>query len=189
MLFRIAASAALAILLTPGALATEPPKPPPVPVTQPPAPQPPDPSAQTEPGGVVRAFLEDYFAKLEAWNANPDGQMDESVGLSAVADRLFTDELAARVKAALKAQDQAGEITFIDFDPFICGQDFQNLKVVTIDVQTDGDASKVSATIENMGTPCTNVYSMAKTAKGWRVEDLDTGEGGRMTDWLKAAGF
>ncbi len=176
----------LAAALTGASTAADPA--PPAPVPTPTTPATPDPNDVTQPAGLIRDLYTRYYAELTALDANPDKAHDPALEWDAIYDKYFTPELAARLKKA-----DASEEPVIDWDFFVNGQDYQDLKIISVEAATTGDASKVTIVTSNTGQQSTTLIEMTKAADGWRIADFVFGEGSpdaeRLTDYLKKAGY
>lgn len=177
----LVAAAMLALLASaaPAALAADPPAPPATP----------DPSATSEPGGLIRDLYTRYYAALNAMNDNPDASMPEEFEFGAIADKYFEPGLAKRVNRALASDEPV-----FDWDWLVNGQDFGELKIIAVDTVTnDGTVSTVTITTSNFGQASTTGYDLKMIGGAWKVTDVifpgDGGEGQRMTDFLKEAGY
>ncbi|MCC6919302.1 MAG: DUF3828 domain-containing protein [Alphaproteobacteria bacterium] len=174
-------AAVLAMLAgaAPTALATTPPAPPATP----------DPSAVSEPGGMIRDLYERYYAALTTLDTDSGASMPSEFEFGAIADRYFAPALAARFKRALESEEPV-----FDWDFFINGQDYQDLKIVSVDTQTDdGAKATVSIVTSNTGQQSTTGYDLVKEGGTWKIADITfsagTPDAQRMTAYLTDSGF
>lgn len=153
------------------------------------APEAPAPGVASTPDGFVRDLYEGYFAALNRTNENPDAELPPEYEWDAIADRTFTPELAARFKKALNADEPV-----IDWDFFISGQDFSDLKVLSVEpVLVEDTQATVKVVAENTGRSTETTLYLEKRGSDWRIADFlfsdAESEPIRLTDILKEAGF
>ncbi len=188
---RAAIFAAL-ISLSASASANAPPPVPSAPAASPAVPSPADPAAVSEPNGYVRSLYEGYYAALTKQDKT-GGDLPKEWQWNGIANRFFTAELATRFKKA-----EASEEPVIDWDFLINGQDFGDLKVISVDTQTtDKDSSGGKAVVKivtsNFSTQSTTLVSLVKEKDAWRIADftlVDPAIGDMtLTGILKDAGY
>jgi hypothetical protein len=163
------------------AAAETPPPPPATPAT-------PDPGDVTQPNEMIRDLYTRYFAALTKNDADQTPVPPE-LGWEAIADTYFTPDLAARFKKAINSEEPV-----IDWDFFINGQDYQDLKLVSVATVVTGDTSAVVTVVaSNFGNESTTIVNMVKTASGWRIADFvfvgGEPEGLSLSSVLKDAGY
>lgn len=158
-------------------------------VPPPPAPPAtPDPGDVTQPNGMIRDLYTRYFAATMA--TNKEGvTMPPEFEWPAIADKYFTTELATRFKKAIASDEPV-----IDWDFFINGQDFGDLKVLSVDTaMTDAKTASVTVKTSNFGTESETIVMMVNGASGWRIEDMafigGEPEGMSLSSVLKDAGY
>lgn len=177
----LAALAVLAapVVAAPGALAAEP--------KGVAAPAIADADAMSDPARAVRALYEGYYAALAV--ADAGAERPAAFDFEAVAERHFSAPLKARFIKAINGPDLV-----IDADFFINGQDYQDLKVISVETtKQDAATAVVTAVTSNFGQASTTELAMVKEADGWRIDDMTmlagTPDAYRLTDILKDAGF
>lgn len=92
-------------------------------------------------------------------------------------EKTFTPDL---FRAYMAVQEGAGEDVelAIDFDVFLNAQDEDKVTIEAIDFDQSGPLDgTVTARISLFGEAPTFVYTMKKTAAGWRIDDIAWGEG------------
>lgn len=148
----------------------------------------PDPGDVTQPNGMIRDLYTRYFAALTR-NDTDRTPVPPELGWEAIADAYFTPELAARFTKAIQSEEPV-----IDWDFFINGQDYQDLKLVSVDTVVTGDASAaVTVVTSNFGTESTTIVNLVKRPAGWRIDDFvfvgGEPEGMSLSSVLKDAGY
>lgn len=143
----------------------------------------PAPNAEAAPAELVKALYEGYFAALTA----PDGGWPDVRWVDYSAPYLAPD-LAARI-----AKTQTPESDPLDVDFLIVAQDYQDLKLGTIETTaSDAASATVRVNFTNMGSPTVSDVKLAKLAEGWRIADIvanaGTPEQFSLTDVLKDMG-
>jgi hypothetical protein len=101
----------------------------------------------------------------------------------ALLDKYFEKGLADMIwKDAVKSK---GEVGAIDGDPLYDAQDME-IKNFAIGKPTyaDGNA-KVSVTFENLGQKMTIIFVLVNGRGGWRIRDIEYGEGRTLAGGLK----
>jgi hypothetical protein len=118
------------------------------------------------------AFLESIYRTYG--NPNSPGTRIHS---KAALDRYFTPELAARIDKDAKAAKRKDEPPALDGDPFIDAQDWdiKGLKITVSERDTDKASAVVS--FANFGEERKVSLELAKTAAGWRIDDIHWREG------------
>jgi len=157
--------------------------------TPPATPATPDPNAVSEPGGMIRDLYQRYYAALTSLDTDSGASMPAEFEFGAIADRYFAPALAARFKRALDSEEPV-----FDWDFFINGQDYQDLKIISVDTQTnDGAKATVSIVTSNTGQQSTTGYDLVKDGDGWKIVDITfsagTPDAQRMTAYLTDSGF
>lgn len=178
---RIVTLLTIAVLSCGLAVATTPPQPP-----APPSPTDTDPST---PAGLIRGLYEGYFEALTKSSADPYPAMPPEYEWEAIAERTFTPEFAARFKKALNAPEPV-----FDWDLFANGQDFGELKIISVTVAAQDNAkATVAITTSNFGVASTNTHFLVNGASGWKISDIEvwsgTPEAARVSAMMKDAGF
>ncbi|NIX78070.1 DUF3828 domain-containing protein [Microvirga terricola] len=112
----------------------------------------------------AKPFLESIYKSYT--DANADGI--EWRGPNA---QLYFD--ANLTKLILKdLKESKGELSRIEFDPFIYAQDF-DLQDLSITVTPKGTARAVgNVSFKNIGAVTKITYDLVKTLKGWRIENM-----------------
>lgn len=140
----------------------------------------------TGPAAVVTEMYQTYFDALNAADASGSDDMPSCVDQTA---KYATPELAAR----LAKTDSTGEMV-IDWDFLVNGQDFKDLKVVSVKVTAEAaDTATVRVETLNFEAKSETDVLLAKTAEGWKVANLVFWPGKPETtsldDVLKEAGL
>jgi Protein of unknown function (DUF3828) len=100
-------------------------------------------------------------------------------------DRYFVPELAAKIDADGAAAAKRGDIGELDGDPFVGAQDWQ-IKSFDISVR-NVDAETATGTIRfsNSGMQAQITVALKRLKTGWRIQDIDWGEGGKLSSLFK----
>jgi hypothetical protein len=93
----------------------------------------------------------------------------------ALVDKYFTKSLADLIWK--DARTSKGEVGAIDGDPLYDAQDFDIKHFAIGKAVIDGTNAKVTTTFENIGEKKTIVFLLMKGAAGWRINDIDYGNG------------
>jgi len=148
-----------------------------VPVPAPPAT--PDPAAPGEPNGMIRDLYTRYYAALMQASES-GGVLPAEFAWPTIADTYFTPELAARFKKALEAEEPV-----IDWDFFINGQDYGELKVMSVETATiDAVKAEVRITTSNFGNLSVTAISLVNGEAGWKIADFAFLENGAASSTL-----
>lgn len=89
----------------------------------------------------------------------------------------FEPELAAAIRKDADAAEAAGDMGKMDVDPFCSCQDFDAIKPAYGPVTVRGNRALVTVTFTNLGAHVTTGYDLVWTRAGWRIFDMDYGEG------------
>jgi hypothetical protein len=91
-------------------------------------------------------------------------------------DGVFDPQIAAKIKALMKHDEETGDMSDVFGADPICGcQDWGNFSH-TIDALTvDGDRAMAKLTVRNFGETTARTITLTRTAAGWRVYDLGDG--------------
>ena len=158
----------------------------------PPPPAPPpavaDPNAVDQPNGMIRDLYTRYFEALTK-SDETQAPLPAEFEWAAIADAYFTPELAARFKKALDADEPV-----IDWDFFISGQDYGDLKIISVETVTiDSAKATVKIVTSNFGTEAATEISLVNGATGWKIADFAFLENGKpsstLTGILKDSGY
>ena len=148
-------------------------------------------SAQTaeDVGAAIKDLYTRYFAALTTMSAQPDGgKRPPEMEWEAIADSYFAPDLAARFKKAIGANEPV-----IDWDFFIDGQDYGDLKVVSAAATETGITAVVVMKTSNFGKESTTNVLLAKGTDGWRITDFEfwpgSDEATTLTGVLKDSGY
>lgn len=158
------------------------------PAAPPAPPATPDPGDVSQPNGMIRDLYTRYYAATMA--TEKEGvTMPPELDWAAIADKYFTTELATRFKKAIASDEPV-----IDWDFFINGQDFGDLKVLSVDTtMTDARTASVMVKTSNFGNESTTLVSMVSGIQGWRIADMafvgGEPEGMSLSSVLKDAGY
>lgn len=86
-------------------------------------------------------------------------------------------------KDAVKSK---GEVGAIDGDPLYNAQDTDIKKFVIGKAFLKGEKATVRVTFTNFGKKQAIDYSLKKTAKGWRIDDIVYDKDNSLRKWLKS---
>lgn len=103
------------------------------------------------------------------------------IDTSAKLYRYFVPELAKQIDDDAKTAAKNGDIGQLDGDPFIGAQDFE---IRSFDVQVhnvDETTAIGTVTFSNLGTQRKVLVSLKRLKVGWRIQDVDWGEGGKLS--------
>lgn len=86
----------------------------------------------------------------------------------------------------LKDQTESqGEVGKLDFDPLYDAQDFAIKGLAIAKIQESKGSAQVAATFKNMGTSKKLLFSLSNGAQGWRISDINYGDGRTLKGILK----
>lgn len=88
----------------------------------------------------------------------------------------FTESLAAALDQELNRPDPA-ELGNLDFDPFYYAQDTDLGELDFAVAKVSGNATVAIARFSNFGEPIEISYRVVDDGRGWRIDDIDYGEG------------
>lgn len=139
------------------------------------------------PDAVVTEMYQTYFDALNGVNAS--GSMEDMPDAVEQTRKYATADLAARLKRVETHPDMV-----IDWDFLVDGQDFQDLKLLSVKVSANtGDAATVRVETQNSGTASKSDVVLTRTAEGWRVSNIifwpDTPDSTSLDAVLKASGL
>lgn len=121
--------------------------------------------AASAPDAIVTEMYQTYFDALNKADASGSDDMPNCVDQTA---KYATPELAAR----LAKTDSTGEMV-IDWDFLVNGQDFKDLKVVSVKVTAEAaDTATVRVETQNFETTSETDVLLTRTAEGWKVANL-----------------
>lgn len=131
-------------------------------------------SAQSQ-AALAKAFVSNlYKAKTSPFSQTKD---------RALVDKYFTKELADMIwKDAVASK---GEVGAIDGDPLYNAQDTDIKKLVIGNAVLKGETGTVQVTFTNFGKKQAIDYSLKKTPKGWRIDDIVYDKDNSLRKWLK----
>lgn len=102
-------------------------------------------------------------------------QYDKSAGPAEAQQQNFTEDLYKLwidVQASTSGFDDVG----VDFDVFIDSQGLDDVKDLAVKFTAAGDATgTVAARFACLGKQKTITYSMVKTARGWKIDNISYG--------------
>jgi len=75
------------------------------------------------------------------------------------------------------AKNSKGEVGVIDGDPLYDAQDLEIKKLAIGKPTYESDKAKVVVTFQNLGQNKTIIYLLVNSNTGWRIDDIDYGEG------------
>jgi hypothetical protein len=79
------------------------------------------------------------------------------------------------------------EVGIIDGDPLYDAQDMEIKKLAIGNASYEGGSAKVVVTFENFGQSKTIVFLLVNSKTGWRIDDIDYGEGRTLRSEFKSA--
>ena len=88
----------------------------------------------------------------------------------------FTESLAAALDQEFNRPDP-GEGGNLDFDPFYYAQDFEIADLDFAVAKVSGKATVALAHFSNFGESVEIAYRVVQDERGWRIDDIDYGEG------------
>jgi hypothetical protein len=88
----------------------------------------------------------------------------------------FTESLAAALDQELDRRD-AEEVGNLDFDPFYNAQDTEIADLDFAVAKVSGNQTFAIARFSNFGEPNEIVYKVVQDGRGWRIDDIDYGDG------------
>jgi hypothetical protein len=117
--------------------------------------------------GSARAFIAAIYAAYKGKN---------SKGVSRDGDaalrRYFEPSLAAMISKDERAAARRKDVSSLDGDPFVDGQDWE-ISAVNIAMTNVTDTSATAtATFNNAGTPTKVVYDLIRINNNWRIHDI-----------------
>jgi Protein of unknown function (DUF3828) len=95
--------------------------------------------------------------------------------------RYFVPELAKQIDDDAKKAAKNGDVGELDGDPFIGAQDFE-IHSFDVQVRNIGETTATGTiTFSNLGTQRKILVSLKRLKVGWRIQDIDWGEGGKLS--------
>lgn len=88
----------------------------------------------------------------------------------------FTDSLAAALDQELN-RPNSDEVGNLDFDPFFYAQDFEISGLDFAVAKVSGTSTVALAHFSNYGKMVEIAYRVVQDQRGWRIDDIDYGEG------------
>jgi hypothetical protein len=79
-----------------------------------------------------------------------------------------------------------GEVGVIDGDPLYDAQDMEIKKLAIGKASYEGATAKVVVTFENFGQSKTIIFMLVNGKTGWRIDDIDYGEGRTLRSEFKS---
>jgi predicted NUDIX family NTP pyrophosphohydrolase len=132
-------------------------------------------ATQVAPEAVVAELYKQHDGKKSPFFQDKDrGAIDKYFSKS-LGDMIWKDAVTSHKEEGVGA---------IDFDPLYNAQDvdIKNLKVGTPDVK--GDKATVPVTFDNFGKKQTVKFLMAQEKGAWKINDIDYGDGFKLTKVL-----
>ena len=121
----------------------------------------------TRADAAAKAFLEKIYAAYKGKN---------SKGIPLDSDAMmrlyFEPSLAALLIADRRAALKKNEISTLDGDPFISGQDWEIGPVDVVVSDTAPDKASATVKFKNFKMPTTVLYDLVKLGNGWRIADI-----------------
>lgn len=101
----------------------------------------------------------------------------------ALLDKYFTRSLADMIwKDAVHSK---GEVGALDGDPLYDAQDTEIKKFAIGKPAYEGGQARVNVTFENFGKPQSFVFTLVNGRSGWRIDNIEYGEGRSLRGYLK----
>ncbi len=88
----------------------------------------------------------------------------------------FTESLAAALDQELNRPDPE-ELGKLDFDPLYNAQDFEVADLDFAVAKVSGNETFAIARFSSFGEPVEIVYRVVQDGRGWRIDDIDYGDG------------
>jgi hypothetical protein len=102
----------------------------------------------------------------------------------ALLDKYFDKSLADAIwKDAVKSK---GEVGALDGDPLYDAQDMEIKKFAIGKASYESGKALVIVTFENFGQPKSFVFTLVNGRTGWRINNIDYGEGRSLRGYLKS---
>jgi hypothetical protein len=102
----------------------------------------------------------------------------------ALVDKYFEKSLAALIwKDAVTSK---GEVGALDGDPLYDAQDMEIKKFAIGKPSYENGQAKVNVTFENFGKPKSFMFILVNGRSGWRINNIEYGEGRSLRGYLKA---
>ncbi|MEP6939960.1 MAG: hypothetical protein ABI846_09360 [Rudaea sp.] len=95
-------------------------------------------------------------------------------------ERYFVPELARRIDADGSAAARRGDIGELDGDAFVGAQDW-SITAFDVVVTQAGAVATGTVTFSNSGRPAKVIVMLQRLKSGWRIADIDWGEGGKLS--------
>lgn len=96
----------------------------------------------------------------------------------------FTESLAAALDQELN-RPNSDEVGNLDFDPFYYAQDFEIAGLDFAVAKVSGTSTVALARFTNFGKVVEISYRVVQDQRGWRIDDIDYGEGVSLRKILK----
>lgn len=84
------------------------------------------------------------------------------------------------------AVSSKGEVGALDGDPLFDAQDMEIKKFAIGQPSYEGGKAKVNVTFDNFGKPQSFVFIMVNGRTGWRIDNIEYGEGRSLRGYLKS---
>ena len=99
-------------------------------------------------------------------------------------DKYFARSLADVIwKDAVSSK---GEVGALDGDPLYDAQDMEIKKFAIAKPSYEGGKARVNVTFDNFGQPKSFVFTLVNGRTGWRIDNIEYGEGRSLRGYLKA---
>jgi|CXWL01.1.fsa_nt_gi hypothetical protein len=99
--------------------------------------------------------------------------------------RFFTPALAAALDAELNRPDAEEEVGNLDFDPFYNAQETELGELDFAVPKVSGKEVTAVARFSNFGEPMLIFYRLVQDKDGWRIDDIEYGEGNTLRKVLR----
>ncbi|WP_374653866.1 DUF3828 domain-containing protein [Dongia sp.] len=131
------------------------------------------------PGAVAEegfASPQDLLNELYGHYADKPAGSGVDLGDEATIEKYFTPEMAAKIEADARQAAAAQEVPALNGDPFVDSQDWQVTDLaVAVAKSAEPDKTMAAITFRNYGEAKELKLSLAKTARGWQIADIDWG--------------
>ena len=98
-------------------------------------------------------------------------------GHSALLYKYFEKHLADMIHKDAVTSAAKHDVGVIDGDPLYDAQDFEIKNFAIGQASAENGKAKVPVTFENLGDKKTLIFTLVNSSSGWRISDIDYGEG------------
>jgi hypothetical protein len=121
---------------------------------------------------AAQAFVESIYAGYKG--KNPKGV---SIATNAQIRKYFEPSLATLIINDAAAAKKRGDVPDLDGDPFVDAQDFEIDRFIITFPEAEADKALAQVSFTNAGEAKVVKLSLTKVKAGWRIADIDYGEG------------